>query len=136
MADFAGPDPTRSIPACLIMSLRYFLLSCSFATSVLAADGPSADTAINQTPVALDPVVVTGQLDQAREDLVPSLGATAFHIDKIQIDTQVPGANASFSGVLLRVPGVAEDSFGQVHVRGEHANVQYRINDVLLAEAT
>lgn len=116
------------------MSLRYFLLSCSFATSVLAADGPSADTAVNQTPVALDPVVITGQLDEAREDLVPSLGATAFHIDKIQIDTQVPGANASFSGVLLHVPGVAEDSFGQVHVRGEHANVQYRINDVLLPE--
>jgi outer membrane receptor protein involved in Fe transport len=29
---------------------------------------------------------------------------------------------------------VAEDSLGQVHVRGEHANLQYRINDVLLPE--
>ncbi|MEJ0000971.1 MAG: TonB-dependent receptor, partial [Verrucomicrobiota bacterium] len=29
---------------------------------------------------------------------------------------------------------VAEDSFGQLHVRGEHANLQYRINDVLIPE--
>ena len=27
-----------------------------------------------------------------------------------------------------------EDSFGQLHVRGEHANLQYRINGVLLPE--
>jgi hypothetical protein len=29
---------------------------------------------------------------------------------------------------------VAQDSFGQLHVRGEHANLQFRINDVLLPE--
>ncbi len=29
---------------------------------------------------------------------------------------------------------MAEDSFGQLHVRGEHANLQYRINEVLLPE--
>jgi hypothetical protein len=116
------------------MSIRHFLLFCSFATTVFSADDPSADPSLNQTPVVLDPFVVTGRLDQAREDLVPSLGATAFQLDKIQIETQIPGANASFSGVLLQVPGVAQDSFGQVHIRGEHADLQYRINDVLLPE--
>ena len=35
----------------------------------------------------------------------------------------------------LRFPGVAQDSFGQLHVRGEHANLQYRIDDVLLPES-
>ena len=116
------------------MSIRHFLISCSFAATVFAADDPATDPTLNQTPIALDAFVVTSQLDQAREDLVPSLGATAFQIDKIQIDTEIPGANASFSGVLLQVPGVAQDSFGQVHVRGEHADLQYRINDVLLPE--
>ena len=42
--------------------------------------------------------------------------------------------NAAFNQTLLRAPGVAEDSFGQLHVRGEHANLQYRINDVLIPE--
>jgi outer membrane receptor protein involved in Fe transport len=36
--------------------------------------------------------------------------------------------------VLLQAPGVAQDSFGQIHLRGDHANVQYRINGVELPE--
>jgi outer membrane receptor protein involved in Fe transport len=36
--------------------------------------------------------------------------------------------------VLLQMPAVAQDSFGQIHVRGEHANVQFRINGVELPE--
>ena len=121
------------------MSIRHFPFSFLVPITVLgpaafAVDNPSADPDINQTPVALAPFVVSGRLDQAREDLVPSLGATAFQVDRAQIETEIPGANASFSGVLLQVPGVAQDSFGQVHVRGEHANLQYRINDVLLPE--
>ena len=34
----------------------------------------------------------------------------------------------------MQAPGVAQDSFGQIHVRGEHANVQFRINGVELPE--
>jgi outer membrane receptor protein involved in Fe transport len=34
--------------------------------------------------------------------------------------------------VLLRAPGVVQDSFGQIHVRGEHGNVQYRLDGVQL----
>jgi len=64
----------------------------------------------------------------------PSLGATSYEINASQIAALAQGADASFNQVLLRVPGVAQDSFGQVHVRGEHANLQYRINDVLLPE--
>ncbi len=36
--------------------------------------------------------------------------------------------------VLLQAPGVAQDSFGQLHIRGEHANLQYRLNGVQLPE--
>ena len=52
----------------------------------------------------------------------------------VQIQLQSQGENAAFNQILLRAPGVAQDSFGQLHVRGEHANLQYRINDVLLPE--
>jgi hypothetical protein len=30
--------------------------------------------------------------------------------------------------------GVAQDSFGQIHVRGDHANLQYRLNGIILTE--
>ncbi len=96
----------------------------------------SADTsdATETEKLLLDPFIVTGKLDRARESIVPELGASSFHVDMEQIQTMPQGVDASFNEVLLRVPGVAQDSFGQVHLRGEHANLQYRINDVLLPE--
>jgi hypothetical protein len=99
-----------------------------------APSSPEAGDVVEPDKLLLDPFVVTGQLDRARESIVPELGASSFNVDLEQIQTMPQGVDASFNEVLLRVPGVAQDSFGQVHLRGEHANLQYRINDVLLPE--
>ena len=80
-------------------------------------------------------VVQSEELDVSREDIVPSLGATRYTVGPDRLDSQAQGENAPFNETLLRLPGVAQDSFGQVHVRGEHANLQYRIDDVLLPES-
>jgi hypothetical protein len=82
----------------------------------------------------LNQVVVIGQLDQARDQVVPYLGATKYSFGQQQIQDQSQGANAPFNQVLLRAPGVAQDSYGQLHVRDEHANLQFRIDDVLIPE--
>src|SRR5882672_5608532 len=42
--------------------------------------------------------------------------------------------NAPLNQGLLQAPGVAQDSFGQVHVRGDHGNLQFRIDGVQLPE--
>src|ERR1017187_1672478 len=84
----------------------------------------------------LPEVTVYGKLDQARSQIMPDLGATAYSVSKVQLESESQGDNAPFNQVILRAPGVAEDSAanGDLHVRGEHANLQYRINDVLLPE--
>lgn len=85
----------------------------------------------------LPPTVVTAQkLNAARNQIIPDLGATAHTFTESQIQDIPQGDNAPFNQVLLRAPGVVEDSAvnGDLHVRGEHANLQYRINDVLLPE--
>ena len=82
----------------------------------------------------LSPIVVTGELNEARDQIVPYLGATRYSIGQQQIQTQSQGANAPFNQVILKAPGVAQDSFGQLHVRDEHANLQFRIDDVLIPE--
>ena len=89
----------------------------------LLGNGESADT-----------VVIVGSLDAQRNNIVPNLGATSYGITQNQIANQSQGSDAAFNQTLLRVPGFAQDSYGQLHVRGEHANLQYRINDVLLPE--
>src|ERR1700744_4313289 len=89
----------------------------------------------SEAPVTqLSEVDVVAHLDEARNQILPSLGATSYEITHLQIENQSQGADAPFNQSLLRAPGVVEDSFGQLHVRGEHANLQYRINGVLLPE--
>jgi len=80
-------------------------------------------------------IVVTGRrLDRAREALLPSLGANKYTLDRATLATQPGGDDLSFQRVLLQTPGVSQDNFGQVHVRNEHANLQYRLNGVILPE--
>ncbi len=44
------------------------------------------------------------------------------------------GDNAPLNQTLLQAPGVAQDSFGQIHVRGDHNEVQFRLDGVQLPE--
>jgi outer membrane receptor protein involved in Fe transport len=82
----------------------------------------------------LDVAVVGRKLDQARNQITPSTGSSVYQITNDAIQAQPQGQSAQFNQVLLQAPGVAQDSFGQLHVRGEHANLQYRFNGVLLPE--
>jgi len=80
--------------------------------------------------VSLDLNVVAKQLDIARSEIQPSLGATVYDFSRQAIETQPQGDNQPFNRLLLQAPGVSQDSFGQLHVRSEHANTQFRINGV------
>jgi outer membrane receptor protein involved in Fe transport len=118
---------------------RFHRLVVFLGLNLLATQAIYAQATGTLTPpvspvTQLDPVVVTGALDTQRDELAPELGASVYTISQSQIGTQAQGENAPFNQTLLRAPGVAEDSFGQLHVRGEHANLQYRINDVLIPE--
>jgi len=101
------------------------------ATNAVGAVG---DLSTNVTD--LGNVTVVGKLDQARSQILPDLGASAYTLNEDQILSASRGGDAPFNQIILRAPGVAQDSAanGDLHVRGEHANLQYRINDVLLPE--
>ena len=99
-----------------------------------ATPAPSA-SATPETATAQSVQVTSNELDVSREAIVPNLGATRYTIGPDRLDSQAQGENAPFNQTVLRFPGVAQDSFGQLHVRGEHANLQYRIDDVLLPES-
>ena len=79
-------------------------------------------------------VVRARRLTDQRSRLQPSLGATIYNFGAKSL-AQIPqGANAPLNQVLLQAPGVAEDSYGQLHVRGDHNEVQYRLDGVQLPE--
>src|SRR6266404_1613373 len=111
------------------------LLAVASAATAQDAVRPTASPTPAVTAETERVVVQSQELDISREQIVPSLGATRYTVGPDRLDSQAQGENASFNQTILRFPGVAQDSFGQLHVRGEHANLQYRIDDVLLPES-
>jgi hypothetical protein len=87
-----------------------------------------------QPSSTIDIDIVARKLDLARQQIQPSLGATSYNFSPEALQTIPQGDNTPLNDVLLQAPGVAQDSFGQIHLRGEHANVQYRLNGVELPE--
>src|SRR5690348_1820006 len=83
----------------------------------------------------LDAVTVSARLDQARNALSPGTGSSQYVIDHKAIAQLPLGASTPMNQVLLQAPGVVQDSYGGLHVRGDHANLQYRINGVIIPES-
>jgi outer membrane receptor protein involved in Fe transport len=124
--------------------LRGFLLVSALAISAEALGQeqlPQVNvTAPAATQLGLAPsqavLSATQQLDQARQTLFTSIGANSYEIDQSTINDLPQGVHTPLDKVLLQAPGVSQDSAasGDLHIRNEHANVQYRINGILLPD--
>lgn len=121
-------------------------LGCS-ATSSLAQTAPPSSPPATATPPAAAPApgkpaeveipevkVTAERLNQARNGLSPRTGSSTYRFDEKDIANLPAGDATDFNQVLLQAPGVTNDSYGQLHVRGDHSNLQYRINGVILPE--
>jgi outer membrane receptor protein involved in Fe transport len=109
-----------------------FRLATKIVT-VAAGGAPPVDL-VMQSEAALSMAVVAKRLNQARNGLSPETGGSVYRFSEKAIEQLPQGANTSLNQVILQAPGVAQDSYGQLHVRGDHGNIQYRINGVQLPE--
>jgi len=81
-------------------------------------------------------IVITGRrLDVARDAITPSLGASQYTFNQEALQKQPGGTNLTLNKSLLQAPGVVQDSYGTIHIRNEHANLQYRLNGVIVPES-
>jgi outer membrane receptor protein involved in Fe transport len=93
-----------------------------------------------QTPPPLSPAAQleakSSTFDQSRSNLYTTIGTTSDTISHDTIQNLPQGTNQSVEKVLLQAPGVSQDSAvaGSLHVRNDHANVQFRINGVILPD--
>ncbi len=95
-----------------------------------------------ETPAAppqTEAQVVAGQntkFDEARHNILAPIGATSHEINHQTIEALPQGTDAPLDKVLLQIPGVSQDSAasGELHVRNEHGNIQYRINGIMLPD--
>jgi outer membrane receptor for ferrienterochelin and colicins len=102
-------------------------LSCA-ASAALAqvADQPGAN---------LPTIVVTAQhLNEERSRIDTQTGASTYSFSADDIQSAPGGDNVQLNQVMLQVPDAAQDSFGQLHIRGDHNGLQFRLNGVILPD--
>jgi outer membrane receptor protein involved in Fe transport len=83
--------------------------------------------------------IIAGQnekFDDARRAIVAPTGAGSYQLNQQALEALPQGTNTTLDKALLQAPGVSQDSAasGEFHVRNEHANVQYRINGIMLPD--
>ena len=100
--------------------------------SPTAASGPlSADA------VAAGVTVPKYQsFDAIRNDILPITGTNAYSLNQAAIQAQPLGDDTPIEKTLLQTPGFSKDSAasGALHLRNDHANVQYRIDGVWIPD--
>ena len=90
-------------------------------------------------PPQTEAEVIAGKnekFDEARHNIFAPIGANPFEFNHQAIEALPQGTNTTLDKVLLQAPGVSQDSAasGELHVRNEHANLQYRINGIALPD--
>ncbi len=123
----------RSVAGWLLAAAIPALCTATLARAGAVAD-PAADAAAPASTDSAAIVVTASKLNAARAAIQPEIGASLYSFDSTAIEALPGGRNVALSQVLLRAPGVVQDSFGQIHVRGDHNDIQYRINGVILPE--
>ncbi len=93
----------------------------------------------SQTPEAIAARQLAAKakiFDTARSNLYTTIGTTSYKIGHDDIQKMPQGTNQPVEKVLLEAPGVSQDSAasGLLHVRNDHANVQFRIDGIMLPD--
>lgn len=104
-----------------------------------AAKPKPTSAASNQTAEAIAAQQLAAKaktFDITRSHLYTTVGTTSYQISHEVIRSLPQGTNQPVEKVLLQAPGVSQDSAasGLLHVRNDHANVQFRINGVMLPD--
>jgi len=133
----------RNVARALVLSAPLSVSLSAFADgaaapAAAASAPPFARTVVASAASSTQTVVVDAvrqKLDAARNGLSPDTGSNVYKFGEADIDALPLGAATPLNQVVLQAPGVVQDSYGQLHVRGDHANVQYRIDGVVIPEA-
>ena len=121
------------------MSLRLTLLAAAGATGfagLAMSESAFAQTTPSQTPPAASEIVVTATRLEPGPRHHPAPDRRLDLCDlRARPSRRMPGGdNTGLNQVVLQAPGVAQDSYGQLHIRGEHNGLQFRLNGVILPE--
>ncbi len=99
-----------------------------------AADSAGAAEAADASGAVQTVVVTARRLNAARSGIETQTGASTYTVDTAAINSEPGGENVELNQVTLQMPDVVQDSFGQIHVRGAHNDLQYRLDGIIIPE--
>ena len=108
-------------------------LSFKPATSIVsvAASGAKRLTLALQSETALSLQVATTRINP-QPNAISETGTSQYTLTEHNIASLPQGVNTPINEVLLQMPGVVQDDEAQVHVDGEHEDLQWRVNGVMM----
>jgi outer membrane receptor protein involved in Fe transport len=75
--------------------------------------------------------VVTTRINR-QPNAISQTGNSEYTLTQHEISTLPQGQNTPINEVLLQMPGVVQDDEAQIHVGGEHEDLQWRVNGVMM----
>ena len=111
-----------------------FLATTSLVSLSAIGAWAQSTTALASAPAQSEVVVTAQRLNAARDSIQPDIGASTYTFDSAALQAVPGGQNEPLNQVILQAPGVAQDSYGQLHIRGEHNGLQFRLNGIILPE--
>ncbi len=92
-----------SFASAAFLLISFPAIASAQTSSPSPASSEPSTLSSNQSSQGLNSVTVVGQLNEARDQIVPDLGATKYSIGQTQIQTMAQGDNAPFNQVILRI---------------------------------
>ncbi len=129
----ASSNPKGSLPPIVVRAAKKKANAKPVAANARPAAPPVDAATAAQT--ALDNKMHS--FDQQRANLSPTIGASTYTVTRQAIEDMPQGDNTPIDKVILQMPGVSYNSAvsnPSFHVRNEYANVQIRINGVIVPE--
>jgi outer membrane receptor protein involved in Fe transport len=84
-----------------------------------------------KSETALSLAIVTTKINP-QPNGINKTGTSQYSLTQREIAALPQGENTPINQVLLQMPGVVQDDEAQVHVEGEHEDLQWRVNGVMM----
>jgi outer membrane receptor protein involved in Fe transport len=120
--------------AALILITTNSVVFADASDATAASADASASSNVSAPPQLQEIQVTAERLNEARTSIETQTGASTYTIDTEAIKAMPGGENNALNQILLQAPDVVQDSFGQIHVRADHNDLQYRLNGIILPE--
>ena len=128
------PSTKAHRPSVSLFALRATLVVGVSLGALVAGQALAQSMTASDSSAPTEVIIRTQKLDAAQQVIQPDTGVSKYVFPSALIEALPGGDNVGLNQVILQAPGVAQDSYGQLHVRGDHNNIQFRLNGVILPE--